>query len=102
MEHLGKSVYRFMAKMKNLTFVEEEILKFLRRSSYMAKDKMRLEVNHFLQRIKGHEKNRFQTRVFVYLDIISWAESKVYNKPVQKIIEEKYQNEVHELEKKRA
>ena len=32
MESLTKSVYRFMAKMKNLTVVEEEMFKFLRKS----------------------------------------------------------------------
>ena len=32
MESLSKSVYRFMAKMKNLTVVEEEMFKFLRQS----------------------------------------------------------------------
>src|ERR1700709_1326065 len=35
MEPLTKSVYRFMARMENLTLLEEEILKFLRRSFYI-------------------------------------------------------------------
>src|SRR5690606_40251843 len=32
MESLTKSVYRFMAKMENLTIIEEEMFKFLRAS----------------------------------------------------------------------
>lgn len=99
MESLSKSVYRFMAKMDNLTAVEEEILKFLRRSFYMPRDKIKSELNNFLQRIKQFERNRFQTRVFVYLDIISWVESKVYNKTVNKIIEEKYKNDFRKIRK---
>jgi hypothetical protein len=90
MEYLSKSVYRFMAKMENLTAFEEEILKFLRRSFYIPRDKMKPELQKFLDRVKHFERNRFQTRVFVYLDWISWVESKVYNKPMYKIIHEKY------------
>ena len=79
-----------MAKMQNLTAFEEEILKFLRRSFYIPRDKMRNELQKFLEKVKHFERNRFQTRVFVYLDWISWVESKVYNKPMYKIINEKY------------
>ena len=35
-EHLVKSVYRFMAKMENLSVVEEEILKYLQNSFYIS------------------------------------------------------------------
>jgi hypothetical protein len=51
---------------------------------------MKTELEKFLERVKHFERNRFQTRVFVYLDWISWVESKVYNKPMHKIIHEKY------------
>lgn len=93
MEYLSKSVYRFMAKMKNLTLVEEEILKFLRHSFYISPGKVKVELEKFLQNIKQFEKNRFQTRVFVYLDIISWVESKVYHKRMDAIIQEKYRKD---------
>jgi hypothetical protein len=102
MEYLSKSVYRFMAKMKNLTLFEEEILKFLRRSFYIPRDKMKPELEKFLQRIRQFEKNRFQTRVFVYLDLISWVESKVYNKPVDEIIQLKYVNDTRTLHPKKT
>ena len=35
LEYLVKTVYRFMAKMQNLSLVEEEIFKFLRKSFYL-------------------------------------------------------------------
>jgi hypothetical protein len=79
-----------MAKMENLTSFEEEILKFLRRSFYIPRDRMKTELEKFLEKVKHFERNRFQTRVFVYLDWISWVESKVYNKPMHTIIHEKY------------
>lgn len=90
MEPLTKSVYRFMAKMENLTVVEEEIFRFLRHSLQFSRHRVRQELELFLQKIKHLEKSRFETRSFAYLDIISWVESKVYNKPMSSIIYEKY------------
>jgi hypothetical protein len=90
LEYLTKSVYRFMSKMENLTAIEEEILKFLRRSFQVPKHAMKKELESFLERIRQFEKKRFQSRVFVYLDLVSWVEHKVYNKPLGEIMREKY------------
>ncbi len=90
MEYLTKSVYRFMAKKDNLTVVEEEMFKFLRKSFHVSRNKMQAELEKFLDKIKGLEKNRFETRAFAYLDIISWVESKVYKKSMSEILQEKY------------
>ena len=90
LEYLIKSVYRFMAKMQNLSHVEEEMFKFLRKSFYLSAKKLQPEFEKLLDNIKYLEKSRFETRAFAYLDIISWLESKVYNKPVYEIIREKY------------
>lgn len=90
-ESLIKSVYRFMAKMKNLTVVEEEMFRFIRHSFGVSPRKMKPELEKFLHKIKHLEKDRFETRAFAYLDIISWVESKVYEKPMAEIIHEKYQ-----------
>ena len=48
------------------------------------------EFPKLLEQLKTYEKNRFETRAFVYLDIISWLESKIRDVPVQKIIREKF------------
>ena len=90
MESLTKSVYRFMAKMQNLTVVEEEMFRFLRASFQMSRYKLKSELEQFLKKIKQFEKSRFETRAFAYLDIISWVESKVYEKPMSAIIRQKY------------
>ncbi len=90
LEYLIKSVYRFMGKMENLSAVEEEMFRFLRQSFKLSPDKFKPAFEKLLQRIRKYEGNRFETRAFVYLDIISWLESKIENIPVQKIIHEKY------------
>lgn len=90
LEYLIKSVYRFMGKMENLSAVEEEMFKFLRQSFKISPDKFKSAFEKLLQRIRKYEGNRFETRAFFYLDIISWLQSKIENVPVQKIIRVKY------------
>lgn len=91
-DSLIKSVYRFMAKMENLTVVEEEMFKFLRNSFHVRRQKLKPELEKFLHTVKKLEKNRFQTRSFAYLDIISWLESKVLDIPMSTVIHNKYLN----------
>lgn len=97
-ESLTKSVYRFMAKMENLTVVEEEMFRFLRASFHVSRHRLRHEMKTFLQKIKHLEKNRFETRAFAYLDIISWVESKVYDKSMSDVIHEKYKRNKRRIE----
>jgi hypothetical protein len=89
-ESLTKSVYRFMAKMQNLTIVEEEIFKFLKTSFQVPKSKLVPALEVFLANLKKLENNRYQTRTFTYLDVISWVESKVYKKTLAQVIRDKY------------
>lgn len=95
-EYLSKSVYRFMAKMKNLTKVEEEMFRFLKTSFKVPARQIRPEFQKLLDNIKHLEKDRFETRAFAYLDIISWVESKVYNKTMSQVIQEKYNQSRHQ------
>ncbi len=90
LEYLIKSVYRFMAKMQGLSQVEEEIFRFLRKSFKLTPVELKPEFGKLAEKLKKYEKSRFETRAFVYLDIISWLESKIKNVPVQNIIREKY------------
>jgi hypothetical protein len=91
-EYLTKSVYRFMSKKDNLTLVEEEMFKFLRKSFHVTRLKMQYELETFLGKIKVLETNRYEARTFAYLDIISWLEAKVYKKTMSNILAEKYKS----------
>jgi tetratricopeptide (TPR) repeat protein len=97
MEPLTKSVYRFMAKMENLTIIEEEMFRFLRNNFRLSPRQMRPEFEKLLAKIKKFEKSRFETRAFAYLDIISWLESKVYDQPMKDVIHEKYLRSPHRI-----
>ncbi|MDB5198449.1 MAG: hypothetical protein JWO92_412 [Chitinophagaceae bacterium] len=95
LDSLIKSVYRFMARMKNLTIVEEEMFKFLRYSTKVKAHQLKPELEKFLEKIKHLEKNRFETRSFAYLDIISWVESKVYDIPMEEVVNNKYKKSLY-------
>ncbi|HLF44809.1 MAG TPA: hypothetical protein VI548_00180 [Chitinophagaceae bacterium] len=95
LESLSKSTYRFMAKMKNLTVVEEEMFRFLRKTFSLSPWQVKPEMEKFLHSIKHLEKNQHETRSFAYLDIISWLESKVFNKSMSEIIYNKYLESKH-------
>ena len=89
-DSLIRSVYRFMSKKENLTIVEQEMFKFLRNSFQVHRQKLKPAFQELLVSLKKLEKNRFQTRSFAYLDIISWIESKLMDKPMSQVINEKY------------
>ncbi len=90
LDSLSKSVHRFMEKMKNLTAVEEAVFKFLKNSFEQSPEKIKKALEKLLDQIKHLETSRFETRSFAYLDIISWAESKVKGKTMEQIVHAKF------------
>jgi hypothetical protein len=90
LEHLIKSVYRFMAKMKNLSVVEEEIFRFLRKSFSLAPNKMIPAFKALKDRLERYKGNPLETRSFMYLDITGWLESKIQNVPVEQVRRNKF------------
>ncbi len=90
LEYLLKSVYRFMYKMQNLSTVEEEIFSFLRKSFRLSPKQLKPQFESLLATLRPLEKSRMESRAFMYLDIISWLESKIDNQPVQEVIRRKY------------
>jgi len=90
LDHLIKSVYRFMAKMHNLSVVEEEIFRFIRKSFHLSVRNVKPELEKLLIKLKALQEDRFETRAFIYLDIISWIESKLDNIPVQEVLKKKF------------
>lgn len=96
--YLSKSVYRFMGKMDNLSTVEEVLFNFLKKSiqkygragvAGMNKEDLKLAFEELVQILRPLEQNKLESRAFMYLDIISWLESRIQEKDVQTIIKEK-------------
>jgi hypothetical protein len=90
LEYLIKSVYRFMAKMNNLSTVEEEIFKFLRKSFSLSPKKLIPAFQNLKEKLERLEGNPLESRSFMYLDIVGWLESKIQNVPVQQIRRQRF------------
>jgi len=88
-EYQVKSTYRFLSRMDNLQEVQRYILDFIRRLSHIEPGQLKTEFRWLRDKLISLESNPFEKRAFLYLDIISWLESKIQNRPVQEIIREK-------------
>jgi tetratricopeptide (TPR) repeat protein len=89
LENQLKSTYAFLIKMNELHEVQREMIKFLRKLGSIYPHELKDAFKHFLERLKVYENHPYEKRAFLYLDIISWLESKIENKPVAEIIQEK-------------
>jgi hypothetical protein len=89
-EYQVKSVYRFLAKLEDLHEVQKEIFYFLRKTPRMRTDEIKEEFISLKDKLTLLEEQPYTRRPFLYLDIISWLESKIENRTVQEVIQEKF------------
>lgn len=89
LEHLYKSTYKFLVKMNDLHEVQKELIKFLRNLPNISPVDLKDQFRDLHRLLKKYEKHPYERRTFLYLDINSWLESKIENKPVAEIISAK-------------
>ncbi|MFP2994932.1 hypothetical protein ABN763_03430 [Spongiivirga sp. MCCC 1A20706] len=81
--------YKFLLKMDNLQKVQKEMIRFLRSFGDFYPQDLKNEFKKLHAKLKEYENHPYEKRAFLYLDIISWLESKIQNKSVGDIIREK-------------
>ncbi|MEX0720212.1 MAG: hypothetical protein WD059_06060 [Balneolaceae bacterium] len=91
-EYQIRSVYRFLRKMNDLNMVQEEILKFLQNLDDRNGSSIKEKFISLRERLLEINQLPYQKRPFLYLDIISWLEAKIQNKPVQEVIKGKFKS----------
>lgn len=84
-----KTTYKFLLKMNDMHAVQKEMIKFLRNLGSIYPNELRNEFAKLHTELKKYEDHPYEKRAFLYLDIISWLESHLENKPVSEIIREK-------------
>ncbi len=89
LKHQIKSTYRFIAKMDELQQVQIEIFQFLKKIPRMKEMDLQPAFVSLHKKLVELEKNPFERRPFLYLDIISWLESKIKGLPIEVVIREK-------------
>jgi len=87
---LIKSTYKFLIKMEDLYEVQKEFIKFLRGLGDIYPHEVKNEFIKLHKKLKEYENDPYQSRAFLYLDIISWLESKIQNRPIGLVIRNKF------------
>ena len=84
-----RNTYAFLIKMNELHEVQLEMIKFLKNLETIFPNQLKSEFIKLHERLLVFENHPYEKRAFLYLDIISWLESKIENRPVAQIIQEK-------------
>lgn len=89
LERLVRSTYRFLIRMDDMHEVQKEMIKFLKKLPDVSPLNIKEEFKKLHATLKQYENHPYERRAFLYLDILSWLESKIENRPVADIIKEK-------------
>ncbi len=89
-ETLLKSTYKFLLKMNDLHEVQKEMIKFIKNLQHIYPQDIKKAFISLHSKLKTFENDPFESRAFLYLDIISWLESNIEKKPIGEIIKNKY------------
>ncbi|MDX1700238.1 MAG: hypothetical protein R3250_06450, partial [Melioribacteraceae bacterium] len=89
-DSLLRSTYKFLIKMNDLHEVQVEMIKFIKSLQDLYPQDLKKAFIKLHDVLIEFEDKPFEKRAFLYLDIISWLESKIENKPVAQIIRDKY------------
>lgn len=90
LETLLRSTYKFLIKMNDLHEVQKEMIKFIRGLQDIYPHDLKTAFKALHLQLKIYEDHPHERRAFLYLDVISWLESKIYNKTVGQVIRDKY------------
>ena len=88
--YLADSTQRFLEKMKELNRAQEETLRFLRSTINKVAHEQQTAFADFYKNLQKISRDRFEKRSFLYLDTLTWAESKVSNKSIREVAQAKF------------
>ena len=89
LDKIIKETYSYLDKLNDLHEVQKTILKYLNGLENIYPGEIKGFLRNLYNELKKYEDDPYEKRAFLYLDIISWLESKIDRKPLQYIIKEK-------------
>ncbi len=89
LEKQFKETYKFLLKMKNLQAVQKEFIISIKALSDVYPHQIKNEFKKIHVRLQKFENHPYEKRAFLYLDILSWLESKIENTTIGEIIRKK-------------
>ncbi|MFK5890204.1 MAG: hypothetical protein QM486_05690 [Flavobacteriaceae bacterium] len=88
-EKLIVSTYKFLVKMNDLHQVQRKMILFLKNLNNIYPQDLKKAFIKLYDDLKVYENHPYEKRAFLYLDVLSWLESKIENRPVEIIISQK-------------
>lgn len=93
LQYQVKSVYRFLGKKEELQKVQQSIFAFLRKLPNMKLLEVRDHFRDLKSELDKLQNDPIEKRFFLYLDILSWLQSKIAKQSVESVIREKFLEE---------
>jgi len=89
LERKFKDTYKFLLKMEHLQEVQKIFISSIKALGDVFPHQIKNEFKKTYAQLKEYEFHPYEKRAFLYLDILSWLESKIQNRMVGDIIKEK-------------
>ena len=84
-----RETYRFLIKMNDMHEVQKAMIRFVKRLGDIYPQDLKKAFIDLHKELKNYENDPYERRSFLYLDILSWLESNIHNRPISEIIREK-------------
>ena len=84
-----RDTYKFLLKMNDLHEVQKAMIRFVRGLGDIYPHELKTAFEALYEELKQYENDPYERRSFLYLDILSWLESKIKNEPIANIITKK-------------
>ncbi len=91
LEYQIRNVYSYIVKMNDMHIAQKEVINFLKRLNSIYASDIRAELNTLYSRLQELSSHPYERRPFLYLDIISWLESKLQGVSVEQVIQAKFE-----------
>ncbi|MFL2624922.1 MAG: hypothetical protein ACJ0O6_02890 [Candidatus Marisimplicoccus sp.] len=89
LDKIIRETYNYLDRMNDLHEVQKTILKNLNGLENIYPGEIKGFLRNLHKELKKYEDDPYEKRAFLYLDIISWLESKISSDPLQNIIKRK-------------
>jgi tetratricopeptide (TPR) repeat protein len=95
LDYLTRNTVTFFNKMEEANLLQKKTITFFRGLGKIPLHERAATLKNFEKELEDLELNRYESRAFLYLDILSWLRSKIYKKTLSQIIKEKMENQLN-------
>jgi hypothetical protein len=95
LDYLTRNTVTFFNKLEETNLLQKKTINFFRGLGKTPLHERAATLKNFEKELEDLEFNRYESRAFLYLDILSWLRSKIYKKTLSQIIKDKMANQLN-------